>query len=100
MLCVNRYVTGRIMTFAGGIGFPLASFFANADMARRAIEDVVSNPAILDHQLRTVGVTMSNSPSPNSRPTGYISREVVSVSGRENYDVYLPRSVYKFDDRS
>jgi len=74
MLCVNRYITGRIMTFAGGIDFPLASFFASADMARTAIEDVVSNPVISDHQLGTVGVTMSNSPSPNSRPTGYISK--------------------------
>jgi len=33
-----------MIIYPGGIGFPLEPFLATAEMAKRAIEDAVSNP--------------------------------------------------------
>lgn len=59
---------------AGGIRFPLGPLFANADTAKSAIEDAVSNPRrIYIYQSNYMSfLRMNYLPSPNNTPTGYI----------------------------
>lgn len=69
-------LTGKMMTSEGGMRVLSAPFFANAEMASRAIDDAVSNPVYQGYQVSTSSsVTTQDSPKPNNTPTGYIYRQ-------------------------